>query len=82
MKCFVALQESTTVFPSPCLVTSVSSSPRLTQIHVRGARHLAGALRSNGSLRSLLLADNNLGDEGALLLATSVPYAASLVEIE
>eukprot|EP00903_Cladosiphon_okamuranus_P015361 g14187.t1 len=52
------------------------------QIHVCGARYLAGALRSNGSLLSLLLAHNAIGNEGALLLAASVPHAASVVEID
>ncbi|CBN77908.1 Hypothetical leucine rich repeat protein [Ectocarpus siliculosus] len=52
------------------------------QLHVRGARYLAGALRSNGSLSSLLLGHNRIGNEGALLLAASVPHAASLVELD
>eukprot|EP00752_Nemacystus_decipiens_P017479 g15671.t1 len=52
------------------------------QIHVRGARYLAGALRSNGSLLSLLLGRNAIGNEGVLLLAASVPHAASLIEID
>ncbi|CAN0540804.1 unnamed protein product, partial [Ectocarpus sp. 8 AP-2014] len=51
-------------------------------LHVRGARYLAGALRSNGSLSSLLLGHNRIGNEGALLLAASVPHATSLVELE
>ncbi|CAM9704576.1 unnamed protein product [Ectocarpus fasciculatus] len=52
------------------------------QLHVRGARCLAGALRSNGSLSSLLLGHNQIGNEGALLLAASVPHAASLIELD
>ncbi|CAM9231556.1 unnamed protein product, partial [Hapterophycus canaliculatus] len=52
------------------------------KIHVRGARYLAGALRSNGSLLSLLLGHNRIGNEGALLLAAAIPHAASLVEID
>ncbi|CAN0161859.1 unnamed protein product [Ectocarpus sp. 12 AP-2014] len=51
-------------------------------LHVRGARYLAGALRSNGSLSSLLLGHNRIGNEGALLIAASVPHAASLVELD
>lgn len=53
-----------------------------SQIHVRGARHLAEALRCNGSLASLLLGRNLIGDEGAVLLATAIPYAPSLAELE
>ncbi|CAM9228251.1 unnamed protein product [Ectocarpus sp. 13 AM-2016] len=52
------------------------------QLHVRGARYLAGALHLNGSLSSLLLGHNRIGNEGALLLAASVPHAASLVELD
>lgn len=63
-------------------VFSALSCLRALQIHVRGARYLAGALRSNGSLLSLLLGHNAIGNEGALLLAASIPHAASLVEIE
>lgn len=51
-------------------------------MHVRGARRLAGALRSNGSLRSLLMARNAIGNEGVLLVVASIPHAARLVEIE
>lgn len=54
----------------------------MSQIHVRGARYLAGALRSNGSLLSLLLGRNEIWNEGALLLAAAIPHAASLVNIE
>ncbi|CAM9542849.1 unnamed protein product [Scytosiphon promiscuus] len=52
------------------------------QIHVRGARYLAGALHSSGSLRSLLLGHNRVGNEGALLLAAALPHAARLVKID
>eukprot|EP00904_Undaria_pinnatifida_P003711 jgi/Undpi1/13340/HiC_scaffold_8.g02999.m1 len=67
----------------------VSSSARVetldlsqNQIHIRGARYLAEALRCNGSLVSLLLGRNLIGDEGAELLATAIPHSPSLAELD
>lgn len=65
----------------------VSFDPRISlrgdeQIHTRGARRLARALRSNGSLVSLLLRSNLVGDDGAELLVASIPHAESLGELE
>lgn len=58
------------------------NTPSMFQIHIAGARHLASAIRSNGTLRSLRLGRNRVGDKGARLLAKSIPHAASLTVLE